>query len=432
MKKLDIQLAGRNLRLLVRRRIALTLILAAGVATVLVGTFLMEATVHAAATSPATASSLTALEVEEVNGENLTTDDISVIESHEHITRVVPWVKSGGGLQDESHTWYWSLWAVPFAGSGQPYIVESIRDDLYPLAEDEAVIPNDSLEEVPEDLLGQQVIFEHIEMVAPGEGRGIEKSVTIVGIYDSAKGTTDGPDVIYLNIEEAVKIRALNDGVQVDRFGGEQGFTRLAAIVDAPGNVPVVQQDLAELGYYSQSIHSRVAQLADGNQTLNVAVNLAAVLLILVAFLFSFMIGNSIIGRRRDEIGLLKALGWSNRRVIKTLVYEFSGYGVLVSLTGLISSAIVIGFVALTGSSTLTSEVITATLARPLVFIALSVPVVAILVGVCIPASLVMRLPPDTALRTTNILHSPENWTVRIIEGYFRVPHIRHTVETIN
>lgn len=95
-----------------------------------------------------------------------------------------------------------------------------------------------------------------------------------------------------------------------------------------------VQSALANNQYNVSSIVSQVTQLPGLLQILSFMNSAIAILLLLFCLGFGISIGSAWLAQRGREIGLLRALGWTQRRVFKVLILEITAAGLACSIVG--------------------------------------------------------------------------------------------------
>ncbi|NPV56101.1 MAG: ABC transporter permease [Anaerolineae bacterium] len=197
------------------------------------------------------------------------------------------------------------------------------------------------------DLLGQQI---RLVLVKYSEdGQEIKKTINlrIVGVLAEARGEQDSS--LYVRMEDLVAWNEWAQGARIDR--NRRGYDNFVIKVDDVANVTAVADQINALGYmastpqqYVQSINSffTIMQLTFGG--------VGAIALLVAAIGIANTMTMAILERTR-EIGLMKAVGATNRDVLSIFLGEAAGIGFLGGLGGVLigwGGGRVINLVALT------------------------------------------------------------------------------------
>lgn len=165
---------------------------------------------------------------------------------------------------------------------------------------------------------------------------------------------------------------------------------------------PLVRAMVAD-GYTASSMYSVLNQLPQALNLLRMVGYLMAALLAVLCLIMGASIGSSYASTRKRIIGLLRAVGWSRRRVLLASVMELVLLGLLpgvlmVLLALLLALAFTTGF---SGQELIGLRVDQVSVVPPLVWIlsALVGPALALVLGALPRLVRATSVPPDEALR---------------------------------
>jgi putative ABC transport system permease protein len=139
----------------------------------------------------------------------------------------------------------------------------STRDDLFPLRDNEVILPAKSQGESFDVLLGEQVPVNYTRKRAEGQGEGASDHVTVVAVYDPAHAL-DGPAAAYADSALVIKWAAARAGLPDEAYIATIGYARVYAIVDAAPNVAPLVQSLREAGFNAVSMQEQLSALPGG------------------------------------------------------------------------------------------------------------------------------------------------------------------------
>ncbi|MDN5692631.1 MAG: ABC transporter permease [Micrococcaceae bacterium] len=327
----------------------------------------------------------------------LTAADLDRIRDTEHVTEVETarlvepeYIEGEDGRQ----------WRVPFMGSSFEIGALSLAAGREPAADAaEVTVPQDWVEalggQTPEDVLGQTVTLVAADPL--GKQDGVEAEV--VGVTEPmASGSGSGPvpsGEVETRLHE-IQTAGLPEA-QRDTY-----FSASVTVADMAANEAAVKAALAEEGYSAQTLEDQLGPIRGIIDAVTWVLNGFAQIALLAA---SFGIINTLlmaVQERTREIGLMKALGMTGRKIFGLFTMEAVVIGLLGSLIG-VGLGVAVGVVAnqvLTEGalSGVTGLVLYAVEPLSLALIVLLIVAIAFLAGT-LPAARAARKDPIEALR---------------------------------
>lgn len=165
-------------------------------------------------------------------------------------------------------------------------------------------------------------------------------TVTIVGIVSSTTDQADSAADVFLPLETAQSLADVDDVVStiyVSATSASAIDSVQSQIETAMPNATVSSQaDLAE--QISGSLSSASSLISSLGKWLSLIV-------LLVAFVIAVLLTSSGVTRRRREFGTLKAIGWSNKRVVGQIAGESLVQALIGGVAGLILGLGIIGII---------------------------------------------------------------------------------------
>jgi putative ABC transport system permease protein len=241
------------------------------------------------------------------------------------------------------------------------------------------------------------------------DGRPVERIVRlrVAGVLKESGGQNDY--TLYLALSDVLELNTWFTGQRLNP--GRDGYTQALVKVASPEQVTAIQQGILERGFYAYSAGSAL----QGINTLFLAIQgifagIGAIALLVAAFGIANTMTMAIYERTR-EIGLMKAVGATNRDVMSVFLAEAGGIGLLGGLGGVLLGVALGGAVNLVGGTYLAAQAVqggasASDLSFTLSHIPLWLPLFAVmfatLVGVVsgvYPAVRAASLSPITALK---------------------------------
>jgi putative ABC transport system permease protein len=402
----DTQIAWRNARQYRGRLASLTLIIVLGCIASLVSVGFVA---RAAESSSHQITDGIALRTIDLSGgqahpgsTSLSSDHIAAIRKKAHIVAVEPSLQASFAVKTTDIPGAIFYGTIP-QPSLLPPIAHAIRKTLFPLQKGEVVLPD-----VNQDIdfaaqLGRTIDITYTEQIAPGAGKSMSGKLTVAGLYDHSY-TADGPSAAYATEQDVTVWAAARVGLSPsDRYLAATGYQQAAVIVDQANNVDAVERGLAAEGYQAISVQQKLSALPRQVLLLRYIGLAVVVLLLLYCLIAGTSLAHSFVRQRTREIGLLKALGFGRRRILRILAIELLLAGqVPVAIGVLLGNFVSIGLGYALGGRTVLGVHMSHGLALPpfgWTLTLLLAPVLAIFLGGLWPARRSSKLEADVALR---------------------------------
>jgi putative ABC transport system permease protein len=403
----DLWFARRNARqLLLRRSRSFAVFIAVGVAFAVLCGGLVSQAARAGQERVQESSLMRTVEVSSFGVSKpipLTHQRMVEIQALPQVVSVQPWIQAGCLITKSVAEAPGVLWATPRMLVGQPPLVATIRDQPLPMAANEVILPAHVHGNDLRPLLNTTVTVEYTRRVSVDTGEPVYLELRVIGLYDESVGGRDGPAAAYLDLDTVLRMAATREGVTSDAFGRNIGYPKAIVEVARAADVSMVQRRLTDLGYNASSLQSQMSSLPPVMELISMLGKLMTGILIFISLVAGLSIGANLVHARIYEIGLLKALGFSNGRVARLFAIELLLFGLTAAGSGmLIGVAGVLAFQLLLRGRTLLDVQMADVVVFPSpwgIALLTVAPALALLVGAILPLRSAAKLPSDIALR---------------------------------
>ncbi|MGO1051373.1 ABC transporter permease [Crossiella sp. CA198] len=330
----------------------------------------------------------------------LTSGNLDKLGGVENLGAIEPSLQAAFGIKTDSVPGVLLYATVP-QDSRRPPIVAGTRPELFPLRDNEVVLPARVQGADLTALLGSRVEVTATRQVAAGQGVPLTEEVQVAGLYDPGYAE-DGPSAAYADPALVVRLAAAKAGVPAADFLSRQGYSSATVLARQADQVPAALTRIRALGFSATSLASRLSELPAALELLSVFAYVVLALLLVFSLLSGLTLAGSFVRGRTREIGVLKAIGFARRRILALLLTELAIAGLLAGTVGVLLGNLAVAAAAGLGGRTLFGVTLPPGTGLPSPLWTLGLlfgPALAMLLGALRPAIRAAALPPERALR---------------------------------
>lgn len=191
----------------------------------------------------------------------------------------------------------------------------------------------------PPDLLGQtlQLVLSRFTE----DGQWVERTVRlrVAGVLEKTGGADDY--TVFMSLQEVLELNGWYAGRRVNP--ARDGYNQVLVKVARPDQVAAVEREILRKGFYAYSAHSVLQQVNSFFLVVQGILGGIGAIALLVA---AFGIANTMlmsIYERTKEIGLMKAVGATNRDVMSVFLAESGSIGLLGGVGGVLLGVLLSG-----------------------------------------------------------------------------------------
>lgn len=283
-----------------------------------------------------------------------------------------------------------------------PPVVAQSRAHLFPLSRGEAVLPASSQGSDLRPLLGKTITVGITRRIGPSLGTGASDRVTVVGLFDPS-WQLDNPDAAYVDGDTVVRWAAMRAGMSPHRFLTTVGYDSATVLATDSGQVGPLLHELQDQHFAASSFQQELEALPAVLELVRVVGYALVLFLVILTAFASYQVMAALARQRNREVGILKAVGFTDRRIFGLVAAEALVVAVVAAVSGLVLS---VG-VATAGNALLRRHGDLGTFLSPgVVFPPPTIAVVAVFavlavigLGALLPAWRAARLTPAEAIR---------------------------------
>jgi len=193
----------------------------------------------------------------------------------------------------------------------------------------------------PPDLMGQTLQLVLTRFTE--DGQPVERTVRlrVAGVLEKTGGADDY--TVFMSLQEVVELNGWYAGRRVNP--ARDGYSQALVKVARPDQVAAVEREIQRQGFYAYSAHSILQQINSFFLVVQGILGGIGAIALLVA---AFGIANTMlmsIYERTKEIGLMKAVGATNRDVMSVFLAESGSIGLLGGAGGVLLGILLSGII---------------------------------------------------------------------------------------
>lgn len=333
LRNLSILLSA-DFRLLLRMNRAIVILLSLIVCITVTIQAFVSGIVAAYANRVDSTSNLSLVEINTLSihtTKEITRESLAEVAALDHVESVHPWFQHDLDLAN-SEDWPNPdvapdvIWATTYVESRLPKIVAG-EIPATGLQDGQIILPHEVSGGSVDKLVGRTVEFGYTVTQGSNQGTYATLPLEVVATYDNSVPGMDGTQPSYMTENQVIQLY----GIQPP-----QHFTFAHVKVDSAQNAQSVQKQISDLGFSVTGSANDLSDAVGIVGTLRDADRYSLPVLAVASAIFGYFLGAVWLRQRRSAMGLLRAIGWSSRRVLVLIVAELLLLAVTCVALGLI------------------------------------------------------------------------------------------------
>lgn len=262
----------------------------------------------------------------------------------DHVAKVYEWSQAGL-LCDDDNGLPQIVWATAQIPDVPPATV-AFDGPTRPVRPGEVIVPDAVNGHDLKALLGTTINVSYQRKTKASEAEAVPTKLKVVGLYDSSRPNNDGPDTVYVNVDDAKNWEAANAGMSPQAFD-KQGVSRAYVEADSRAHVADVHRQLSQAGFSATSQADVVGYADQMTADVQRMQTILIVVICVAALVLGVSVGSTISRQRGSQIAVFKAFGRSGEWILGCLETEAFLIGVVMAL-GIVVVGLVLCGVAIT------------------------------------------------------------------------------------
>jgi putative ABC transport system permease protein len=269
----------------------------------------------------------------------LTEDGLATIRAVSGVRAVEPVAQASFGYKSAAVPGA-VFYATSLRPSQLPPVVVSDRAHLFPLKPGEVVLPERAQGSGLRSLVGTRIDVQVTRSTQRGEGRGVTRHLTVVGLFDPS-WQLDGPDAAYVADTTAVSWAALRAGLSVPTYLDTVGYDSATVVTASAADVPPVLDALQREHFAASSLQQQLEALPAVLEFVHVAGYVLLACLVFLTAFSAYQVMTALGRQRMREVGILKAVGFRDARVFRLFALESAVVALVSAVLGLLTATVV-------------------------------------------------------------------------------------------
>lgn len=182
-------------------------------------------------------------------------------------------------------------------------------------------------------VLGQDIVLTATSAIDSETGQTREVPFRVVGISDPTY-QVDAVDAAYVSLDAAKALYFARLGITPSELAEAGGYEKASVIASDQGSVAAVVEALQGQGFQAVSTIQELESVPGVIALIRLVVTLVTAGLVAMCVITSVMFAVSLVRQRSREFGILRAVGWTARRVQASWTAEMLLVSVAAALTG--------------------------------------------------------------------------------------------------